>query len=626
MSNMDAALEYASRGWSIIPIIAGSKRPHVKWSDFISRIATEDEIERWWKTWPDAGIGLVAGEFSGILILDCDNEEALEYAAKGGMTTPVKVKTPNGWHLYFKHPADGFIRGPKVGGSAHNWPDVKGLDFRGDKSYAVMPPTKGYEFRFDDGADFQDLPVWHDWQASTLVASEIEFSDLDLSTTRASGDGLQSERSDQWRETGRVAAKFPSGRIPSGQGNARNNRVASYVGEIVAKGVSGDDLRTFANAFMDRHFEDRLTEREMVAMFASVTHADKVNHPGRAEKMAGTMTIGDMRPTASTITFADRHKIREKAESEIYLIQPWLKKASLVQVFGYSGHGKSIFILHMMTALACAKPFAGPFAVEHRGKVLIMDYENGLLSLSRRLDDLAKVYGDPGEFLQIWVMAAETDFEREMNIENDDGRTEFEDLVNSVAPDVIVIDTVRSALPDQDENAKDGWTLLNRFVMRLRRLGYAIVMLHHANKASADSKFQSYAGSSHQKTYLDRQIQVRLVHKTEEEATRMGGVKDKKMELWKLLPCNLPSPDYNLATIIHISYYKFRDRLDDDDVDQWIGIAKNMKERGGANVIVSSRSSRQKAMSMALDGYGSLDIIDTVNKSIEAIEDWIGTS
>ena len=80
------------------------------------------------------------GSISGVVVVDCDNEEAEHAAYDAQMRSVIKVKTKRGTHLYFEHPKDGVRRGPRAGVNSRgaDWPKINGLDFRGDGSYAVM--------------------------------------------------------------------------------------------------------------------------------------------------------------------------------------------------------------------------------------------------------------------------------------------------------------------------------------------------------------------------------------------------------------------------------------------------------------------------------------------------------
>ena len=93
-SALEAALEYAEQGWSIIPISPETKRPLIKWREYQARIAEPDEIERWFEQWPNAYLAVVTGAISGICIVDTDNKDAEDFARANGLTrTPITVRT-----------------------------------------------------------------------------------------------------------------------------------------------------------------------------------------------------------------------------------------------------------------------------------------------------------------------------------------------------------------------------------------------------------------------------------------------------------------------------------------------------------------------------------------------------
>ena len=114
-TKLEAALQYLERGWSIIPIKPEAKRPAIKRQDFQSLQPTEEEVTEWWTRWPDHEIAIVTGELSGVVVVDCDNEEAAHAAFDANMRSPIKVKTKRGSHLYFEHPKYGTRRGHALG-------------------------------------------------------------------------------------------------------------------------------------------------------------------------------------------------------------------------------------------------------------------------------------------------------------------------------------------------------------------------------------------------------------------------------------------------------------------------------------------------------------------------------
>src|SRR5919201_1328732 len=139
ISLSDAVHGYTGLGWSIIPIRYGDKRPLVRWEEFQHRRPTASELQAWLSCWPDAGVGVVTGSISGIVVLDIDSHhggnvtlERLEQQ-HGDMPATVEGRTGGGGrHFYFAHPG-GLIRNT-VGLAA-------GVDLRGDGGYVVAPPS-----------------------------------------------------------------------------------------------------------------------------------------------------------------------------------------------------------------------------------------------------------------------------------------------------------------------------------------------------------------------------------------------------------------------------------------------------------------------------------------------------
>jgi hypothetical protein len=136
----EAALEYAARGWSVVPIERHGKRPLIPWLEFQSRVATPDEIGRWFRSWPDANIGIVTGLLSGLVVLDIDprhgGTDSLSRieGEHGPLPSTIEAVTGGGGrHLYFVHPG-----GAPIANRVGLRP---GIDLRGDGGCVVAPPS-----------------------------------------------------------------------------------------------------------------------------------------------------------------------------------------------------------------------------------------------------------------------------------------------------------------------------------------------------------------------------------------------------------------------------------------------------------------------------------------------------
>lgn len=126
------AFEYSVRGYSVMPLMK-DKRPLLKsWKALQSRAATEDEIEKWWEKYPEANVGIITGEVSGITVIDIDDPKATPISK---FPETLTVKTPSGgFHLYYAY-AKGFSI------SANAYPQYPHVDIRGDGGFVVAPPS-----------------------------------------------------------------------------------------------------------------------------------------------------------------------------------------------------------------------------------------------------------------------------------------------------------------------------------------------------------------------------------------------------------------------------------------------------------------------------------------------------
>ncbi len=95
MKIQEAATIYRGQGWPVIPINPRNKKPLIPWSEFQNRVPSSVEFDDWLQKWPDLMIGIVTGEKSGILVIDCDSKEAYqkiqEYLPEN-LLTPVSRK------------------------------------------------------------------------------------------------------------------------------------------------------------------------------------------------------------------------------------------------------------------------------------------------------------------------------------------------------------------------------------------------------------------------------------------------------------------------------------------------------------------------------------------------------
>ena len=146
------ALEYAmTKGFSVIPV-GSDKVPLIKWREFENRIAEPEEIEAWFKKWPEANIGIVTGKISNITVVDIDVKDK-PHMTPANFPATYEVSTPSGGsHLYYDY-QDG------IKNVARGWNNLPGVDIRNDGGYVVAPPSTGYELKEGTGGTFANFPI-----------------------------------------------------------------------------------------------------------------------------------------------------------------------------------------------------------------------------------------------------------------------------------------------------------------------------------------------------------------------------------------------------------------------------------------------------------------------------------
>ena len=93
------ALEYLRRGFSVIPV-GKDKKPMFVWEKYQNQKPTEEELAGWFFDMKPAGIAILTGQLSNLVVLDVEVDGDIS-----GLEIPVTptVKTGGGGqHFYFK--------------------------------------------------------------------------------------------------------------------------------------------------------------------------------------------------------------------------------------------------------------------------------------------------------------------------------------------------------------------------------------------------------------------------------------------------------------------------------------------------------------------------------------------
>lgn len=224
-----AALDYARRGWPVLPVEVGGKRPLARLAPHGLKNATveADTIRAWWRAEPEANIGLRTGVAFDVLDVDKDGWGPLARLVEEHGCLPLGpvVLTPGGGAHYLY----------QVSGHGNRAKFISGCDWRGRDGYIVgagsVHPNGGlYEWAIPpDEAELVPAPAWLVDRLTRQLAAPAQLG-----------------RSVDASAYGRHALEAECGRLalaPEGQRNDTLNAAAFALGQLVASSaLSADEV------------------------------------------------------------------------------------------------------------------------------------------------------------------------------------------------------------------------------------------------------------------------------------------------------------------------------------------------------------------------------------------------
>lgn len=161
-----------------------------------------------------------------------------------------------------------------------------------------------------------------------------------------------------------------------------------------------------------------------------------------------------------------------------YLLEPWLRAKDLAMIFGYRGLGKTRIALAMAVAIAAGGKFLRWQAPRSR-PVLYVDGELPTEVLQEMLDSTIRALKlDPGDNLRL--LAAD---QQELGLPSLTEKS-GQDLIEGARDraDLLILDNISTLCRGGEENAAEDWQSVQDFLLRLRRQGVSVLLVHHAGK------------------------------------------------------------------------------------------------------------------------------------------------
>tara|TARA_R110001632_G_scaffold26280_1_gene71140 strand:+ start:16099 stop:18213 length:2115 start_codon:yes stop_codon:yes gene_type:complete len=386
MNLKEWAVAYCELGFQVIPI-GEDKKPLVKWKEYQLTEQEPELVEELWDRFPTAGIAVITGELSGIVVVDCDDEQSIREFEKLGCTTPVMQTTKRGRHYFFKHPK-------RVIKNATTWRGIKNIDVRGDGGLVKVYPSNGYKWELPLDVKVSDIPFeLPDW----------EFEDY---VPEVTVDGVVRDI---------LPDDFSAGN--------RNDMMTRLVGKLIVDNPAawGKELFLLALTENEKRCKPPLDQDEVKIIVVSVMQMHKKNNPDEfnADGVRKESLITDKERTL-------RAHMRLMFECDSIGLcgappeRDWLVKdlipAGLPGVIASSGGvGKTYLLMDLAMKIACPEEGQTPMFMGHpvrkNGKVVMFLAEDDRNELMRRFEFLDPAYrriGFPDQLIVIPIPELET--------------------------------------------------------------------------------------------------------------------------------------------------------------------------------------------------------------------------
>lgn len=179
MTNLEEALKYYRFGFSVFPLLKGTKdKPIYSWKRYSSIRATEDQIKNWWTKFPDANIAIITGKVSNLFVLD--TEKGFDLTSIKIDKTAIVSTARGGRHYYFKYPKDLTIQNIIT---LWGKDPSKKADIKGEGGYVVAPPSYNKESGdfytwIESLNNFSEAPIWLLEELKKIQKKKVEYHEI----------------------------------------------------------------------------------------------------------------------------------------------------------------------------------------------------------------------------------------------------------------------------------------------------------------------------------------------------------------------------------------------------------------------------------------------------------------
>lgn len=481
------ANEYIDQGWSILPVKPSEKRPYMtNWLQYQHTRATKEMADSWFTSLTGAGVGMVTGRISGVVVLDIESycSIPIDELLRRYPTQMVSRTGTGGYHLFYLYPNGVSKIANRVG-------IFEGADIRADGGFIVLPPT-----RHPNGKLYEWI------KKGPLGVFPKALLDIQ-SQPKAQGDGWITEALRGVSEGG------------------RNDACARLAGYFFHKGLNADIVEALLTEWNERN-DPPLPMREIRTTIKSIERS--------SAGMGGQFTSLEYEDDTKTASKApenstfDLLRMRDYVkgyggEGATWLVQDWLPDKSITFLVSPPESYKTWILLDLAVSISTGLPFLGQARVNKTGPAMIIQQEDSHGGLTERLALIAEQKMGMAANLgnEAWQIPCIPDLpiyihpSRMLRFDNDKVLKELEEQIKTIKPRVVLIDPLYSTTSGVDNYMAD---LANQMMILKTwrdKYGCSFVLAHHSKKnLDPDSTAREDSwGSQFLNAFLEAGWQVR---------------------------------------------------------------------------------------------------------------------
>ena len=334
---LDVIYTYVDRGWSVLPVRPEEKRPFMtNWLQYTHSRASKETITSWFTNLSGAGVGIVTGKVSNVIVLDVESTcpYPIEDILKKYPTQLISRSGSGGYHLFYQYPTNV----PKV---ANRVRIFDGADLRADGGFIVLPPT------------IHSSGKRYEW-VSEGVPGRFPAALLDLrSQPKVQSDGWITEALRGVSEGG------------------RNDACARLAGYFFKKGMTYDIVESLLLDWNERN-DPPMPTKEVRTTIKSIERSHSTS---------------DFQPTSVQFTYdrAEDEKQESQKQSSFdvmrmvdyvkgyggggvsWLVDEWLPDKSITFLVSPPESYKTWILLDLAVSVASGTPFLGRYQINSPG-------------------------------------------------------------------------------------------------------------------------------------------------------------------------------------------------------------------------------------------------------------------